>query len=45
MVVFTLIKVLWFVDFEEKPTMGFIYEEINRAKEKIQTNFNYVQKR
>ena len=42
---YPLIKVLRLVDSEEKPAMGFIYEEMDRAKEKIQTNFNNVKKR
>ena len=42
---YPLIKVLRLVDSEEKSAMGFIYEEMDRAKEKIQTNFNNVKKR
>ncbi|XP_068503728.1 uncharacterized protein [Phaseolus vulgaris] len=40
-----LIKVLRMVDSDEKPAMGFIYEEMDRAKEKIQNLFNGVSKR
>jgi hypothetical protein len=40
-----LIKVLWLMDSDEVPAMGLIYEAIDQAKEKIQTNFNLVQKR
>jgi len=40
-----LIKVLRMVDSDEKPTMGFIYEEMDIAKEKIQNLFNGVSKR
>lgn len=42
---YPLIKVLRLVDSDEKPAMGFIYEEMDRAKEKIQTAFNNVKKR
>ncbi|KAG6509969.1 hypothetical protein ZIOFF_027977 [Zingiber officinale] len=37
---YPLIKVLRLVDSYEKPAMGFIYEEMDRAKEKIQAAFN-----
>ena len=40
-----LIKVLRMVDSDEKPAMRFIYEEIDLAKEKIQSPFNRVSKR
>ena len=40
-----LIKVLRLVDSDEQPTMGFIYPEMERAKQKIITNFNNVKKR
>jgi hypothetical protein len=40
-----LIKVLRLVDSDEVPAMGLIYEAMDQAKEKIQTNFNSVQKR
>jgi len=40
-----LIKVLRMVDSDEKPAMGFIYEEMDIAKEKIQSLFNGVSKR
>lgn len=36
-----LVKVLRLVDGDEKPTMGFIYEAINRAKQSIQENSRY----
>ena len=36
-----LVKVLWLVDSDEKPTMGFIYEAIDRAKRTIQTDCRY----
>nr|XP_007147219.1 hypothetical protein PHAVU_006G105700g [Phaseolus vulgaris]ESW19213.1 hypothetical protein PHAVU_006G105700g [Phaseolus vulgaris] len=39
-----LIKVLRMVDSHEKPAMGFIYEEMDIAKEKIQNLFNGVSK-
>ncbi|KAK7259192.1 hypothetical protein RIF29_24792 [Crotalaria pallida] len=41
---YPLIKVLRLVDSEEKPAMGFIYEEMDQAKEKIQTTFNDIKK-
>lgn len=37
---FPLVKVLRMVDSEEKAAMGYIYEEMDRAKEKIRTNFS-----
>jgi hypothetical protein len=40
-----LIKVLRMVDSEEEPAMGLIYEAMDHAKEKIQANFNSVQRR
>jgi hypothetical protein len=40
-----LIKVLRLVDSDEVPAMGLIYEAMDQAKEKIQTNFNSVHKR
>ena len=40
-----LIKVLRLVDSDENPAMGFIYPEMERAKEKIKTNFNKNEKR
>ena len=43
--VLPLIKVLCMVDSNEKPTMRFIYEEMDIAKEKIQSLFNGVSKR
>ncbi|GAV64526.1 DUF659 domain-containing protein [Cephalotus follicularis] len=39
-----LIKVLRMVDSDYKPAMGFIYEEMDLAKAKIQENFNNVKK-
>jgi hypothetical protein len=40
-----LIKVLRMVDSEEELAMGLIYEAMDHAKEKIQANFNSVQRR
>jgi len=37
--------VLRLVDSDTKPSMGFIYEEMDRAKEKIKGNFNNIKKR
>ena len=42
---YPLIKVLRLVDSNEKPAMGFIYKEMDKAKEKIQVNFGFVKKR
>ena len=42
---YPLIKVLRLVDSNEIPAMGFIYEAMNQAKEKIQVNFGSVKKR
>ena len=39
-----LLKVLHMVD-SDIPPMGFIYQEMEKAKEEIQKNFNNVQKR
>ena len=39
-----LLKVLRMVD-SDTPPMGFIYLEMEKAKEEIQKNFNNVQKR
>jgi len=39
---FPLVKVLRMVDSDEKATMGYIYEEMDYAKDKIRTNFNGV---
>ncbi|XP_031374103.1 uncharacterized protein LOC116188771 [Punica granatum] len=36
---YPLIKVLRMVDSDEKPAMGFIYSEMEKAKQKIKTNF------
>ncbi|KAF1896197.1 hypothetical protein Lal_00027263 [Lupinus albus] len=41
---YPLIKVLRLVDLYEKPVMGFIYEAMDQAKEKIQIAFNNVKK-
>jgi len=43
--VFPLIKVLCLVDTIEELAMRFIYEEMDKAKEKIQSLFNGVSKR
>lgn len=40
-----LIKILHLVSSDEKPAMGFIYEEMNRAKEKIQSAFKRAKRR
>jgi len=40
-----LIEVLRLVDSDQKPTMGFIYEAMDQAKEKIQKAFNAVKKK
>ncbi|GAU26503.1 hypothetical protein TSUD_361360 [Trifolium subterraneum] len=40
--VFPLVKVLRIVDSEERAAMGYIYEEMDLAKEKIKANFNGV---
>ncbi|KAF7826965.1 SCAN domain-containing protein [Senna tora] len=39
-----LIKVLRLVDSDEKAAMGFIYEAMNCARERIKQNFNNVKK-
>ena len=39
-----IVKVLRLVDGDEKPTMGFIYEAIDRAKQAIQQNSRYHSK-
>ncbi|PKI75245.1 hypothetical protein CRG98_004396 [Punica granatum] len=36
---YPLIKVFRMVDSDEKPAMGFIYSEMEKAKQKIKTNF------
>jgi hypothetical protein len=36
-----LVQVLRLVDGDEKPTMGFLYEAIDRAKQAIQENSRY----
>ena len=40
-----LMVVLRLVDSDVKPAMGFIYEEMENAKEKIKCNFNNTKKR
>jgi len=40
-----LIEVLRLADSDQKPAMGFIYESMDQAKEKIQKSFNVVKKR
>ncbi|XP_057451930.1 uncharacterized protein LOC130743719 [Lotus japonicus] len=40
-----MIEFLRLVDSDEKPAMGFIYDAIDTAKEKIRTNFKDVNKR
>ena len=40
-----LIEVLRLVDSDQKPDMGFIYEAVDQAKEKIQKAFNGVKKK
>ncbi|XP_047309926.1 uncharacterized protein LOC124913387 [Impatiens glandulifera] len=39
-----LIKVLRMADSDVKPAMGFIYEQIDEAKEKIRVNFNNIKR-
>ncbi|KAI8535251.1 hypothetical protein RHMOL_Rhmol10G0159300 [Rhododendron molle] len=43
--VLPLVKVLRLVDGDAKPTMGYIYEAMDRAKEQIEKNFNKVKRR
>ena len=38
-------QVLRMVDFDDKPAMCFIYKAMDRAKEKIQKEFNCDKKR
>ena len=40
-----LIEVLRLADSDQKLAMGFIYESMDQAKEKIQKSFNAVKKR
>ncbi|BAT82590.1 uncharacterized protein HKW66_Vig0222880 [Vigna angularis] len=40
-----LIKVLHLVSLDQKPVIGFIYDEMKRVKEKIQHAFKFVKKR
>jgi len=44
-VVAPLMVVLRLVDSDTRPAMGFIYEEMDCAKEKIKSNFNNIKKR
>ncbi|KAG5059997.1 hypothetical protein JHK87_001026 [Glycine soja] len=43
-VVAPFMMVLRLADLDVKPTMGFIYEEMENAKEKIKCNFNNIKK-
>ena len=43
--VVTIFKVLRLMDGDAKPTMGYIYEAMDRAKEQIKANFNGVESR
>ena len=36
-----LVRVLWLVDGDDKPTMGYIYEAMDRAKQAIMENVRY----
>lgn len=40
-----LVSVLWEVDSEEKPCMGYLYDLMNKAKEKIFMNCGYNEKK
>jgi len=42
---FPIMQVLRMVDFDDKPTMGFIYKAMDQAKEKRQKEFNGDKKR
>ena len=42
---FPLIKVLRLVDAKKRPAIGFIYEAMHAAKEKIKSNFNNIKRR
>jgi hypothetical protein len=42
---FPLVKVLHIVDSEERPAMGYLYEEMDCAKESIKEHFNGVYRR
>nr|GEW74104.1 hypothetical protein [Tanacetum cinerariifolium] len=42
-VISPLVKVLRLVDGDQKPSMGFLYEELKKAKEDIKTAFNNVE--
>ncbi|XP_061358412.1 uncharacterized protein LOC133302621 [Gastrolobium bilobum] len=44
-IVSPLVKVLRLVDGDSKPTMGYIYEAMDRAKEEIAKSFNHEEKR
>ncbi|XP_052197279.1 uncharacterized protein LOC127804455 [Diospyros lotus] len=39
-----LVKVIRLVDLDEQPVIGFLYEEMDRAREKIKVNFHNVKK-
>ena len=39
-----LVKVLRLIDGDDKPTMGFIYEATDRAKQSIMENVRYHEK-
>ena len=41
----SLVKVLRLVDGDSKPSMGYIYEAMDRAKEQIAKNFQNVESR
>ena len=43
--VLPVIEVLQLVHSDQKPAMGFIYEAMDQAKEKIQKAFNALKKR
>ena len=40
-----LISVLCLVDSDQRPAMGFIYEDMKQAREKIKINFNNAKER
>jgi len=44
-IVAPLMVVLRLVDSDTKPAMGFIYVEMDSAKEKIKSNFHNIKKR
>ncbi|KAI8530748.1 hypothetical protein RHMOL_Rhmol11G0083700 [Rhododendron molle] len=45
MCVLPLVKVLWLVDGDSKPAMGYIYEAMDRAKEQIAKNLGEQRRR